>query len=292
MMGAIESIKLTANDGLELSTVLFRAEDPKALVQIIHGAVEHKNRYFDFAKYLQKNGFTVIISDNRGHGESRNDEYYLGTMGSLEQMIDDQVLITKYIQGLYPGKGLYMIGHSLGSLFARVYLQEHDHELSKLVLSGTPNYVVGVKAAYIFGKVVTKLGGRRGYILSRIKGDTKQDFSWISVSEKNLESYINDPLCGYIYENYGQLTVIDADRQMHNFKAFKCANPDLPILSVTGEDDPVTGGSKGIRDSILSLRKVGYKNISSIVYKGMKHEVLNEDDKEKVYNDVLEFLLK
>lgn len=79
---------------------------------------------------------------------------------------------------------------------------------------------------------------------------------------------------------------------MHNFGKFRCKNPDLPILSVTGEDDPVTGGSKGLQDSIDSLKKVGYKNISSIVYKGMKHEVLNEDDKEKVYNDILEFLLK
>lgn len=291
-MSVAEKMKLAANDGLELSTVLFSVEDPKALVQIIHGAVEHKNRYFDFAEFLQRNGFAVIISDNRGHGESRNDKYYLGTMGSLEQMIEDQVLITKHIKSLYPGKELYMIGHSLGSLFARVYLQEHDNELSKLVLSGTPNYVPGVSAAYLLGKIITSLGRKRGNFLSRLKGDTKQDFSWISVSEKNLDAYINDPLCGYIYENYAQLTLIDADRQMHNFRKFRCNNPDLPILSVTGEDDPVTGGSKGLQDSIDSLKKVGYKNVSSIVYKGMKHEVLNEDDKEAVCKDILEFLMK
>jgi hypothetical protein len=52
IMSVLEKIKLAANDGLELSTVLFSAEDPKALVQIIHGAVEHKNRYFDFAEFL------------------------------------------------------------------------------------------------------------------------------------------------------------------------------------------------------------------------------------------------
>jgi len=292
MTGSIRNIKLKANDGLELAAVLFKAENPRALVQIIHGAVEHNNRYFDFAEFLQSNGFTVIISDNRGHGESRNDKYYLGTMGSLEQMIEDQLVITRYVKQLYPGKELYMIGHSLGSLFARVYLQEHDHELSKLVLSGTPNYIPGVQAAYMLGKILTMLGGRRGYLLAKIKGDTKQDHSWISVSRKNLDAYINDPLCGYIYENYGLLTLIDADRQMHNFRRFKCANPDLPILSVTGEDDPVTGGSKGLQDSIDSLKKVGYKNVASIVYKGMKHEVLNEDNKEEVYRDILDFLMK
>jgi alpha-beta hydrolase superfamily lysophospholipase len=287
---SLETITISANDGLSLAGAIFEADDAKALVQIIHGAVEHKNRYYEFAEFLRENGFTVIISDNRGHGESIDDEYYVGTMGSLRLMIDDQTLVSGYIKNRYPGKDLYMIGHSLGSLFARVYLQEHDDEISKLVISGTPNYVPGVGAAYILGRIITLLGRKRGNFLSILKGDTKQDFSWISSSKENLERYINDPLCGYIYENYAQLTVIDADRQMHKFKNFRCKNPGLPIISVTGEEDPVTGGEKGLKDSIDSLRKVGYTNIRHIVYKGMKHEVLNEDNREIVYQDILNFL--
>ena len=77
---------------------------------------------------------------------------------------------------------------------------------------------------------------------------------------------------------------------MHKFKNFRCKNPGLPIISVTGEEDPVTGGEKGLKDSIDSLRKVGYTNIRHIVYKGMKHEVLNEDNREIVYQDILNFL--
>ena len=288
----MESIKLSANDGTKLSAAIFKADEAKALVQIIHGAVEHKNRYFGFAEFLQKNGFTVIISDNRAHGESINDKYYIGTMGSLRQMIDDQLLISKYIKDQYPGKALYMLGHSLGSLFARVYLQEHDDEISKLVLSGTPNYVPGVDPVYILGRLICLLGGKRGKFLSRLKGDTKKDYSWISVSKDNLERYTNDPLCGYIYGNYAQTTVFDADRHMHKFERFKCKNPELPIISVTGADDPTVGGEKGLKDSIDSLKKVGYTNIESIVYEGMKHEVLNEDNREIVYQDILEFLLK
>ncbi len=81
-------------------------------------------------------------------------------------------------------------------------------------------------------------------------------------------------------------------KELHNIKAYKCQNPELKILSITGEKDPVTKSEKGISDSILTLKKAGYKNIENIVYKDMLHEVLNEVDKEQVYKDVLDFIEK
>ena len=85
---------LPTADGLMLSIALFEHESPKALLQIIHGSVEHKGRYYEFAQYMNDNGFAVIVSDNRGHGLSVDKQYPLGYMDSFQKIIDDQYLIT------------------------------------------------------------------------------------------------------------------------------------------------------------------------------------------------------
>jgi len=289
----MEKINLTAYDGLKLSAAVFRAKETRGLVQIIHGAKEHKERYYDFIEFLNENGFTVVISDNRGHGKSVNDRYPLGFMDGVDKIIDDQLIITNYIKDLYPDKNLHLFGHSLGSLFARCYIQEHDEKIKKLVLSGTANYVPGVNFGIIAGKIFTSFSGKHGYskILNSLSSNKKDD-SWISVSQSNLEAYRKDPLCQFDYQNSATLTIFEADSNMHQFEKYLCKNPHLEILSVSGEEDPITGGDKGLKDSILSLKKAGYRNIINKVYPGMKHEVLNEENNSIVYNDIVAFLLK
>ncbi|MUK90312.1 alpha/beta fold hydrolase [Ornithinibacillus sp. L9] len=289
----MEAIKLKANDGLELSVALSEAKETKALVQMIHGAQEHKERYYEFIEFLTENGFTVIISDTRGHGASINEHYPLGYMDGVGEIIDDQILLTNFIKNRFPGKDLYLFGHSLGSLFARCYLQEHDAEIKKFVMSGTANYVPGVNLGIFLGRVVMLFSGKHGYsrFIRNLSGNNKDD-SWLSASLSNLERYRNDPLCQYDYQNSAMLTVFSADSNLHNYHKFKCRNPDLQILSVTGADDPITGGEKGLKESLDSLRKIGYQHISSIVYPGLKHEVLNEETNEIVYRDIVDFLSK
>lgn len=289
----MEELTITAQDGLHLSVSIFKVQKPRALVQIIHGAKEHKARYDQFASFLQKNGFAVILSDNRGHGESVNSDYPLGFMDGVEQVIEDQMLITKYIKKLYPSKDLYLFGHSLGSVFARCYLQEHDNEITKLVLSGPVNYVPAVSFGILLGKIVTLFSGKYGSnrFIERLSTKNQKDDSWISVSEANLERYRKDPYCQYKYKNSSVVTVFDGVRNLRQFAKYHCQNPLLPILMISGIGDPITGGETGLRDSIQSLNKIGYNKINNIIYPEMNHEVLNEDNYELVYQDVLEFLL-
>lgn len=83
-------------DSLKLSIASAEIDNPKAVVQIVHGLKEHKRRYYDFAEYLTNNGYTVFMSDNRGHGYSVNDEYQLGYMADIHLLVKDQYEITKY----------------------------------------------------------------------------------------------------------------------------------------------------------------------------------------------------
>ena len=67
-------------------------------------------------------------------------------------------------------------------------------------------------------------------------------------------------------------------------------NSDLEIYNMVGEDDIITLGKAGVKSSIDFLNDIGYKNLSSIRYPNMKHEILNEKDNNIVYADILEFL--
>lgn len=284
-------VNVPASDGLLLSCALFSCENPKGVIQMIHGAKEHKERYYRFCEFLQKNGYAVLVSDTRGHGASLNEKYTLGYMDGLALLIEDQKILTSLIKQQYPGTPLHLFGHSFGSLIARKYMQKSDAEFSSVLLSGTANYVKIVKMGMAYGKLVMKKSGDRGHHPFLMKLGDKDDNSWIVYNEAVLEEYRKDPLCtGYKYTNRAVMTVWEADRELKNYKEYECKNPKLPILSITGSDDPITGFEKGLKDSIRNLKKVGYEKIQSIVYQGMKHEVLNEKESKKVYEDVLTFL--
>lgn len=288
--GYMEEIILKTKDGLDLSVTLSGIEEPKALIQIIHGAVEHKERYYDFMEYLNKQGFAVIVSDNRGHGQSVNEEYPLGYMDGYDRIVEDQLLVTQYIKSSYPGKTLYMFGHSFGSLLARCYLQEHDDEIEKLVLSGTVNYIPLVPLGIVLGRVITGLTGGRSVnkLLNRM-GMNGEDDTWISANEENLKAYRNDSLCKYPYQNEAIMTIFESVRSLRRYDTYQCRNKDLKIMSISGVDDPVTGGAKGLEDTVQTLERIGYHDIINRVYPGMKHEVLNECERMDVYRDVVAF---
>lgn len=282
---------IPAKDRLYLSASIFEVANPKAVVQIIHGAKEHKERYTEFISWLNANGLNVVITDNRGHGKSINDKYPLGYMENFEELVEDQYTVTTFIKNKYPNLDVYMFGHSFGSMIARIYLEKYDTEIKKLVLSGTANFDKNVNVGLTIGKGIVALGGKTKYsdLLHSFAHFDKDD--WVVSNPEVMEAYRNDPLCNYKYMNQAIMTILNADKELHNFKNFACQNPELPILSISGALDPITGGEEGLQDSISSLQKVGYKNIQNIVYPNMKHEVLNEYNKEKVYVDILKFYL-
>ena len=88
------------------------------------------------------------------------------------------------------------------------------------------------------------------------------------------------------------MTIWEADAELKRFAKYECKNPALPVFSISGVEDPVTGGAKGLEDTIRTLKRIGYQNVESKVYDGMKHEVINEEGKEQVYQDILAFFEK
>ena len=79
-----------AADGVQLSTLIIAPESPKAVLQLVHGMAEHKERYIPFMNYLSEMGYACVICDLRGHGKTVTDPKDLGWMGKGGMRVDDR----------------------------------------------------------------------------------------------------------------------------------------------------------------------------------------------------------
>ncbi|UEC08648.1 alpha/beta hydrolase (plasmid) [Enterococcus faecium] len=200
--------------------------------------------------------------------------------------------MSDFIQTKYPTLPLYLFGHSFGSIIARNYLQKNDDRIAKVALTGTANYVPVVPLGIAAGKLFLRFNekDKQNKLLNWLSGNMGVEHDWLSNNPVNNLQCQQDEKMVPIYPVRSLLTIWEGDYQLKNYAAFQCHNPQLPILSVVGaEDVKITGGKKGLADTIATLNKIGYQNVRSVEMPGMKHEVLNEYQKEDVYDLLLQF---
>lgn len=298
----MENIILNSVDGYKLSLAIFTAANPKAVVQIVHGMQEHKERYYQFAEFLKQNGYSVVVSDLRGHGENAPILGHIADKKGEKLLLDDQKCIHDYIKENNKDLPIYLFGHSMGSIISRVILQNRSKDYDKVILSGyvCPNPASGV--AVFLGNVWRTFTGKKRtskFLASLALGpyakavkNSKTFLDWLSYSEENVQKYFADPLCGFKFTNGSFSSLFHLLNWMGKAKKYQNINEKLPILLAGGVDDPCTGGEKGRNNSKKLLEKVGLNNISVITYPEMRHEILNETNNQIVYQDMLDFLNK
>ena len=283
---------LTRRDGFQISVLYSPIDHPKALVQLVHGAWEHKERYKRLIQLLNENGYSVIIHDQRGHGKSVNEHHPRENRKDVDERIEDIFQISSYIKEQNPGKKLFLLGHSMGSRESRLYLRKHDERIDGLILTGAPN----PQPAGRFGRFVSKLcylkGGKHGHAkLCKKRSGLDDDLTkWLSYSPENIKKAQEDKEELTTFDNQGYGTRFRMAYELTKHKKFKGKNKELPILFACGKDDPVTGYEKGRQKSKVRLERAGYKNIKQNRYEKRRHEVLNEKDHAIVDKDILDFL--
>lgn len=281
---------ITNTDGHDIFVRLYENENPKAIVQLVHGMAEHSYNYLDFIKYLVDDGYTVIAHDHRGHGKSISEKYPNGYMRLSEELIDDTYAVNSFINDKYPDLPIYMIGHSMGSMIARMYLQNYDDTIEKLVLIGTVEHNKIAPFGVFLGNIISFYFGeyQPAILTPLLPGDG--DDTWISYNMDNVIEKRNDSFRIFQFLERAVVVIIDLNNKMNKVSNYQFKNPRLKIHSATGADDIVTGASQGIEDSISTLKKIGYQNISYKEYDHMQHEILNEKDNDIVYQEILIFL--
>ena len=287
---------------LRLAYNIFRPSgNVRGAVAVVHGMAEHRKRYIRFAEYLADRGYGVITYDLPGHGESvAETPGYFGDEDGWLEMISSASRAVKRAKKEFPGVPVFLFGHSMGTMISRCYIQDHDKEIKGLILSGAPNWQAATTAGIALAKQLRGLRGKKGKskLLDRLVTgnfnksvkDPKTPYDWLSYNEENVQEYIDDPYSGFGFTIQGYLDELEGMRQMARTELYKCLNKELPIFFVAGEDDPCTGGLKGLSDSMDTLRKAGYGHVTKKLYPHMRHEILREKEHEKVFRDIADWL--
>lgn len=296
------SIKMT--DGVELKGRVWKAEEEKAVLQIVHGASEYSLRYKTFAEWLIERGITVYALDNRGHGLNQTPEtkkVYLAK-GDGEKLATDVITLGEQIRKSHPGKPIYLLGHSMGSFIARA-AAGLKNPYKKFVFSGSA-YQSGlmVEAGSVLVRGIRFVKGNRSpsKMLDNLtfnnlrtsmkkKGYIKEDHEWLTTDEVQGNINRDDQVLGQKFSVGAYKALFDVIKQAHDLDTYK--NTSKPILFITGSQDPVSQYGRTIGHLARRYRKYGGADVTVITYPGMRHEVLNEINREVVFQDVLEFLL-
>ena len=297
-----EELSLLSDDGYSLSLCVYEAERAKANVMVVHGMEEYKERYDAFASFLQDHGYNVVLSDLRGHGKNAPLLSHIADKDGDKLILNDQKKIRKFMEEKFPDLPNMIFGHSMGTIITRDLLQECSNDFTKVALSGyvNPNGASGVAVA--LGNIVRAFKKGKGHSkmltnlstgsFNKAVKNPKTGSDWLSYNEENVQKYIDDPLCGVEFTVGSYCALFRLLNNMGKAKRYKNVNPELPFLLISGKDDPCTGGEKGRNASLKVLQKAGFKDFSIVTLDGMRHEILNELDKQKVYDEILKFFDK
>lgn len=294
---------LSSNGSTLIHCVKWVPENPIGVIQIVHGITEHIDRYEEFANYMVNQGYIVIGNDHLGHGKSiitDKPKMFIGELGSWNYLVKDINTLYEIITEEYK-LPTYLIGFSLGSFVSRHYLIDYNPNYQKVILVGTgiqPNIVLNILKLIVKGEV-KKIGVENtskfirelsfGTYNKQIK-DAKTDYDWLTSSEEEINKYINDSLVGKDTTGslfYELLDGMVYTSKLSNIKKMK----ELPILLLSGLDDPV--GSKG--NGVKKLENIYKKNnidVSLKLYEGKRHDLFHETNKLEVFNDILTYIKK
>ncbi|MGN1347264.1 MAG: alpha/beta hydrolase [Eubacteriales bacterium] len=299
-------------------------EEPRFVLQIIHGIAERVERYLPLAQYIAGNGGAVLLHDLRGHGASVPNPRLLGDCGDLYRTYRDDLHAVFRSFAEHPAEGelltlcppedgeeteelpslpRYMLGFSMGALLAGLYAAASSADLAGLILAGLPRReplvsfaLAGMGIWTFFAGEHVRPKGLNRYAFERYnKGfspepESDGQFLWLSNDIGNRAAFAADPICNRPNTLGTYQTLLRLLRDMYRPASWNMDRRELPVFMTAGALDPVAGGEAGVRDAAKFLADMGYTNLRTKLYEGFRHEIFQDTGREIPFADVLAFI--
>lgn len=295
-----ENLKLRSKyDGLDISVLVTMPESEKvAVLQVAHGMRGCKERFLPFMTFMAEHGVVCIANDHRGHGDSVKDVSDRGYMysGGYIALVEDMKMVTDWAHEQFPDLPVYLLGHSMGSLAARTYMKSHDGEVSGLFVLGSPSQPPMVSAMLALLRLLCVFRNGRmkipmiqnltSWVYNR-KFSKEGRNAWTCSDPSVRRDFATNMACNFDFTANATYALMSLMRETYSCSGWMAANPDVPVYFVSGDDDPCMRDEAAFHAAAQHLADMGYRNVTSALYSGMRHEVLNEIGKEAVWEDLL-----
>jgi alpha-beta hydrolase superfamily lysophospholipase len=304
-----------SHDGAKLYLYRWSPEkERKAVLHIVHGMAEYALRYRHLAEKLTQSGIEVWAADQRGHGKTANPDVnelgkggllgHCGDINSIACVTADVHALNSEIRKSKPNVPLFLLGHSWGSFIVQNYIEYSDDLIiNGCILSGTkgPGGFI-ITAGVPLMILIAALKGQRKvsrFAMSLADGaynkpfkPNRTIFDWISRDEKEVDKYVNDPLCGFLCSSGFYRDLVKLLYNIHRTDALARINRSLPVYVFSGSADPVGEMSKSPTALVNAYRKLGINDCEFVLYPGARHETLNETNREEVIENLLSWINK
>lgn len=280
---------------------------PKAVLQIAHGMIDHIERFDALAQYMALRGILVVGNDHLGHGASvaSQDDWVFFTetekgRDAGSYVVNDMHRLTRIIKKKYPLIPYFLLGHSMGSFMARRYLMQYGQELTGALILGTGNQPkLLVEAGLLAARLTGLLKGERyrskmmnfllfGSYNKRI-ALPRTPSDWLTTDEAIVDSYCSDPKCSYLFTVNGYKGLLNTIRYVSKRKNIVRIPQALPVLIASGTQDPVGGYGQDVKRLYEQYSQVLW-DVELRLYEGCRHELHSEKKRAQIFGELYEWM--
>lgn len=279
----------------------------KAVLQITHGMTEMIERYDPFAKFLNEKGILVVGADMLGHGRTganNNEDYgYFADYAGNWKLVSDIFRLKVIVKRDYPNVPYFLLGHSFGSLLTREYLNRYKDDIDGAIILGAMNKTnfearTGKLLSRFFGLIHGSMRYKSDFINDLALGNFNKPFkdenlrnAWLTRDSDIVTWYNHQPECTFIFSVGAYRDMFDGILEVNKPQNIERINKNLPILLMSGDNDPVGDMGKGVKKLYNTYKAAGL-NVRIKLYHEYRHEILNEIGNEQVFNDIYRWLNK
>ena len=286
----MENVTVVGSGGVMLPGKLWLPEtEPKALLQITHGMTEHIGRYTALAEALTAQGVAVAGFDLRGHGKNPGsaDCASFGENG-WKDSLEDMHLFYGELTQRFPEIPHIMLGFSLGSFLLREYLNHYDDKVDGAVIMGTgqqPGGILRLMMAIVKTQIKKAGFDQTTPLVKKLSFETynkkfipnRTDFDWLCSDESERESYMTDPLCRKSISSGLFWQLLDSMKRTGSRSAYDRWNKTMPVLLLSGQEDPVGDFGKGVLQVKYAMESAGLKEVTMHLFPDARHDLLHEE---------------
>lgn len=297
----------------------------KAILQISHGMIEDMERYDNFARFMANRGILVCGNDHLGHGRTARNKAEMGYMYAYDAsktMAADVHRVTRCVKRAFPGIPFFLMGHSMGSFIARRYMCEYANDekypaviqenasVDGFICMGTGSHPkiilkVGQIAAGMEGMIhgekykskLLQVLAFGTYLLgiprtSIVNGEKRKRTvkDWLSRDYVQVDKYLANPMYDYTFSVKGYKTLFKTLEFIQDEDNIERIPKSMPVLFVSGKCDPVGHYGLDVKRLYRKYRKEITNDVKCILYKGARHEVVNEVEFIQTYYDIYNWI--